>query len=84
MMVAGGDLKMLPGLGKSRTKLGSWIDKRGIKQEWLVAKTSIGRNTITWACGDKDYVPNGRTMQKILNALRTVDPNIKADDFWPM
>jgi hypothetical protein len=73
---------MISGLGKKRTKLGKWIDNRGIKQEWLVTKTGIGRNTITWACGDSDYMPGGRTMQKILKALREIDPNVNASEFW--
>lgn len=70
------------GLGKPRTKLGKWIDRRGIKQEWLIKKTGIGRNTITWACGDVGYMPSGKTMQKIIKALREVDPSVSASQFW--
>jgi hypothetical protein len=74
----------MSGLGKPRTKIGKWIDKRGIKQEWLVKETGLGRNTITWACADPDYTPSGKTMQKIIKALRTVDPSVKADQFWDL
>lgn len=73
---------MLDRLGKPRTKLGLWLDKRGIKQEWLIKHTKLGRNTITWACGDHEYMPTSRTMQKILDAIRTVDPTAKVSDFW--
>ncbi len=72
------------GLGKPRTKLGKWIDYRGIKQEWLIKRSGLGRNTITWACGDPEYIPSGTTMQKILKALREVDPSVRASDFWDL
>lgn len=71
-----------PLIGKPRTKLGKWLDKRGIKQEWLIKRSKLGRNTITWACGDLDYLPSGSTMQKIINALREIDPSVKTTDFW--
>lgn len=72
------------GLGKPRTRLGKFIDARGIKQEWLIKKSGVGRNTITWACGDKDYIPSGRTMQKIIKALRQIDNAVRADQFWDL
>ena len=72
------------GLGKTRTKLGKWLDKKGIKQEWLVSKTRLGRTTISNACSDKEYIPRGTTMKKILKAVREIDPNVKSDDFWSM
>lgn len=71
-------------VGKQRSLLGKWIDQRGIKQEWLVQNSGLGRNTITWACGDLSYMPSGRTMQKIIKALREVDPSVKADMFWDL
>lgn len=82
-MLVGG-VKDMFGLGKPRTKLGKWLDSRGIKQEWLIKKSRLGRNTITWACGDKDYFPSGKTIQKIIKALREVDPSVRADHFWDL
>lgn len=72
------------GIGKSRTKLGKWLDKYGISQEWLATKTKIGRNTISKVCSDKDYQPRVGTIKKILKAIREVDPNAKADDFFDL
>ncbi|MDP5276351.1 helix-turn-helix domain-containing protein [Chengkuizengella axinellae] len=72
------------GLGKTRTKLGKWIDKRGIKQEWLVNKTKLSRNTISWVCSDTNYTPGLRSVQKITKALREVDPSVRADQFWDL
>jgi len=70
------------GLGKQRSKLGKWIDKRGIKQEWLIKQAKVSKGTVTSACGDPDYIPGGKTMQKIIKALREVDPSVSASDFW--
>lgn len=72
------------GLGKPRTKLGKWIDARGIKQEWLIKRSGVNKNSITAACGDNGYLPSGKTMQKIIKALREVDPSVRADQFWDL
>lgn len=72
------------GLGKRRSKLGTWLDQRGITQQWLADKAGVSRNTISDLVSGDDRAPNARTMQKILNALRTVNPNVKADDFWTL
>ena len=72
------------GLGKKRTKLGKWLDKNSVEQEWLVRKSGLGRNTIGDLANDPDRSPTTRTIQKILTALREIDPNVKSDDFWDM
>jgi predicted transcriptional regulator len=70
--------------GKPRTKVGKFLDKRGITQEWLASKTKISRNTISKISSDNDYQPNLSTIKKVMKALREVDPNIRSDDFWNM
>jgi transcriptional regulator with XRE-family HTH domain len=65
------------GLGKRRSRLGTWLDHRGITQQWLANKAGVGRNTISDLVSGDDRAPNARTMQKILNALRTVDPKLR-------
>ncbi|MFM1655533.1 helix-turn-helix domain-containing protein [Brevibacillus sp. B_LB10_24] len=72
------------GLGKKRTKLGKWLDKRGISQAWLAKESKVSENTISDLTNKDDRIPNGRTMKKVLNALRKVDPTVKQDDFWQM
>ncbi|AZR79854.1 helix-turn-helix transcriptional regulator [Bacillus thuringiensis] len=72
------------GLGKKRTKLGKFLDKHNIEQEWLVRKSGLGRNTIGELANNFERSPTQKTMQKILKTLREVDPRIKADDFWDM
>lgn len=72
------------GLGKERTKLGKWLDKRGIKQEWLVQQTGLNRNTIRLTCNERGNIPSGTTMMKIIKALREVDSSVRADQFWDL
>jgi len=72
------------GIGKMRTPFGKWLDKKGILQEWIVKETKLNKFTISKLANKMDHMPSGRTMKKILLALRKIDPNIKQDDFWRM
>ncbi|WP_404443406.1 helix-turn-helix transcriptional regulator [Sutcliffiella horikoshii] len=69
---------------KPRTELGRFLDHRGITQEWLSKKTKISRNTISKIASDDQYSPNMGTIKKIMAAIREVDENKKAEDFWSM
>lgn len=66
---------------KQRGKLGKWLDKRGIKQEWLVKETNLARNTISDICKGR-RTPTTPTLKKLMKALRKVDRNAKVDDFF--
>lgn len=70
------------GLGKKRTALGKWLDCNGWSQEDLSHAAKLNRDTVSKACSDPDYLPSGKTMKKILKAVREVDPSIEASDFW--
>lgn len=70
--------------GKPRTRFGKWLDKRGISQEWIAKKTKISSNTISKIASNNDYSPSLRTIQKIMKAIREVDPKAKSDDFFDM
>jgi transcriptional regulator with XRE-family HTH domain len=72
------------GLGKPRTKLGRWVDSRGIKQEELAKKAGINRDSVSSACSKANYIPSPTVMKKILKALREVDSSVKADQFWDL
>lgn len=74
----------MTGLGKPRSKLGEWMDSRGIKQEWLIKKGGLSKGTVTSACSNPKYIPTGTIMQKILKALREVDPSVRAEQFWDL
>lgn len=69
--------------GKPRSKLGRWLDKRGMSQEWLMKNSGLGRNTISRLCsGDSENEPTARTIKKIMKAIREIEPNAKTDDFF--
>jgi predicted transcriptional regulator len=68
--------------GKKRSKLGKWLDINRLLQEDLVRVSRVNRNTISKACSSDNYIPSGSTMQKIIKALREIDPNVSASKFW--
>lgn len=70
------------GLGKKRSRLGKWLDKHGVTQQWLCKNANINKDTATRAASSDDYSPNLKTANRIIRALREVDPNVKHDDFW--
>lgn len=71
------------GVGKERSKLGAWLRVHGYTQEELVKASGVSRNTVSNLCSS-DYIPSGRIMQKIIKALREVDPYVRADQFWDL
>lgn len=72
------------GLGKGRTAFGKWLDKRGIKQQWLVKKSGVSRSTISQLASEEGREPTLKNARKIVKALREIDPNVNHDDFWSM
>lgn len=72
------------GLGKKRSKLGKWLDQRGVTQQWLSRESSVNNKTVSYMASDDNYLPTMKTAKKILSALRKVDPTVKQDDFWTM
>lgn len=69
------------GTGKPRSKLGLWLDERGITQKWLMEKTGLNKNTISKIASDSSP-PKVETMKKILKVLREIDKYLKVEDFW--
>ena len=72
------------GIGKPRSKLGKWLDRKGLEQQDLAKVSKVSPNTITKACTDEDYIPRQDVMKKLLKAIRKVDPGAKMSDFWDM
>lgn len=72
------------GLGKRRTKLGQWLDQRGVPQQELVKRCRVSKTTVGRLCSDEDYSPTLKTAKKIIHALRQFDKNVNYDDFWTM
>jgi predicted transcriptional regulator len=69
-------------LPKPRSKIGKFLDKRGISQEWLVEKSGVSRNTISQLCMDDNYDPKLSTVRQVIRALRKIDKSVKIDDFF--
>ena len=72
------------GIGKTRTRLGKWLDRKGLEQKDLEKASKVSHKTISKACNEKDYIPSSGVMKKILKAIREHDPNAKMNDFWDM
>lgn len=68
--------------GKPRSKVGKWLDQRGISQEWLAKKTKISSNTISKIASDENYSPSLATIKKVMKAIREVDKNAKSEQFF--
>lgn len=72
------------GIGKKRSKLGRWLDSRGLTQTDLECTTKLSKNTISKACNDSNYIPSERVIKKILKAIRKIDSKAKMSNFWDM
>lgn len=72
------------GLGKKRSKYGSFLDEHGINQERVREVTKLNKDTLTRVCNTDQY-PSGTTMRKLVDAARKLTgKDVKADDFWTM
>lgn len=67
---------------KSRSRLGKWMDRNGVTQEWLSKETGISRNSISDLCDGTVENPRSLTRSKVIKALRKVDENVHVSDFW--
>lgn len=72
------------GIGKQRSKLGKWMDKKGLDQQDLAEAAKVSKNTVSKACSEKDYIPRQDVMKKLLKAIRKIDKSAKMNDFWDM
>lgn len=67
---------------KKRTPFGDYLDRRGIKQQWLVQKTGLSKSLISDLANKKDRVPTLTSATKIIKTLRKFDNRIDYHDFW--
>lgn len=70
------------GLGKTRTKFGKWLDKKGIAQNEVAKKSKVGRTTISNMCSDKDYSPKYSTFEQVRRGLEKMGYDVDYNDFW--
>lgn len=72
------------GLGKKRTKFGSYLDRNGIAQIELERTSKLSTATISKVCNDKKYRPKFSTIIQIVKGLKKLGKNIDERDFWDM
>ncbi|MDM5152495.1 XRE family transcriptional regulator [Bacillus sp. DX1.1] len=70
------------GLGKKRTRFGNYLDRRGVKQQWLVQMTGLSKSLISDLANKKDRVPTLTSATKIIKTLKKYDKSIDYHDFW--
>lgn len=73
---------MYPNWMKERSRLGKWLDRKGLSQEWLSKETGISNNSISDLCSGKVTNPRSSTRVTIIKALSQIDPNVSAQEFW--
>lgn len=76
------EVNNLFGLGKKRSKFGKWVDKKGIKQQWIAEKSGVSRSTISQLASEDERFPTLKNAKKIIKVLKQIDPTINQDDFW--
>ncbi|MGO4371973.1 transcriptional regulator [Paenibacillus sp. MCAF20] len=69
-------------LGRSRTKLGKWLDRKEISQSELTKWSGVSRPTVTKLCGDNDYTASDLTKRNIIAALLKKGYDVEEHDFW--
>ncbi|WP_261381602.1 transcriptional regulator [Paenibacillus cremeus] len=71
---------------KKRSKFGRFLDTFGIKQERVREVSKLNRETVSRACNDDEYIPNGGTIRSLMQAARklTGKDDIDPTKFWPM
>lgn len=67
---------------KRRTKLGRWMDRNGVSQEWLINNVPLNRKTVYKLCNDVHHDPIESTQLKIISKLRKSGYDVIASDFW--
>ena len=68
--------------GKSRTKFGDYLHRRGIKQRWLAGEAQVSETTISELASGKRETPTMKTASRIIKVLRQYDSEVSAEDFW--
>lgn len=75
---------MLYGLGKKRSRLGKFLDREGLTQEWLVKASGLSRDTVSRLCdGNQDQEKlQVKSKSKAISALRKKGYDVTSGDFW--
>lgn len=73
----------MTGLGKGRSKFGSFIDKHSISQEDIRKETNLNKDTITKACAEDNPKLRDITKKTLASAARKLsNKDVQDIDFW--
>jgi hypothetical protein len=71
------------GWGKPRSKFGKFLDSNGIQQERVREIARLNKDTVSRVCNDDNYLPSGRTMKALIDAVKKITgKNVNSNDFW--
>ncbi|NOU71423.1 transcriptional regulator [Paenibacillus sp. LMG 31458] len=70
------------GLGKSRTKLGKFIDRKKITQGELAKASGKSRNAISDLCDGDKHQANTETKYEIVGTLRRMGHDVSISDLF--
>jgi len=65
-----------------RSKFGKWLDREGVQQTDFAEDSKVSRTTIWKICNDKGYIPSPVIVKKVMNAVKKIDKNKRAEDFF--
>ncbi|TCM89586.1 hypothetical protein EV294_11251 [Paenibacillus sp. BK033] len=74
----------MSGLGKKRSKFGTFVDMNGISQKDLCDATGLNKKTLSRICNEDDASLRAITRQALIEAVRELTGNqrVKEADFW--
>jgi putative transcriptional regulator len=70
------------GLGKQRSRFGSFIDKNSISQQLLAEKSGVSKSTISRLCHPAEHVPSMKNGMRIIKTLKEAGYKVDYEDFW--
>ncbi|WP_342432600.1 helix-turn-helix transcriptional regulator [Neobacillus sp. FSL H8-0543] len=70
------------GLGKQRSRFGSFIDQNSISQQVLAEKSGVSKSTISRLCHPAEHEPSMKNGMKIIKVLKESGYSVDYGDFW--
>lgn len=64
------------------TNLGTFLDKHDITKRDFSQESGVNERTVYQLCKDPNHFPRFRTVRKVMEVVRRIDPEAKASDFF--
>jgi hypothetical protein len=65
-----------------KTKLGLWLELKGLEEDWLLQKTGLPLSITKRVLYDQSFKPSGSLIRKIYSVVKNKDSTVKLSDFW--